>query len=74
MQMDRARRRNAVEILKQGQQQLRATTVRARMRYAVSLIVAGADGGFSLEEVERGMGNERVTALARQLLQEAGAL
>jgi hypothetical protein len=74
MQMGRQERANAVRILTDGQQQLRAVKVPARVRYAVSLIVCDASGGFSMEEVERGMRDDRIVALARQLLAEAKVL
>jgi len=74
MQMGRVERANAVRILTDGQKQLRAVKVPARVRYAVSLIVCDSRGGFSMEEVERGMKDDRITTLAQQLLREAGAL
>lgn len=67
-------RANAVRILRQGQTQLRAVPVAARTRYAVSLVVCDASGGFSLEEVERGMKRDDIVELAQGLLREAGAL
>lgn len=66
-------RANAVRILRDGQQQLRAVQRKVRTRYAVSLIVCDSAGRFALWEVEQGMEDERIVALARELLQEAGA-
>lgn len=73
LQMGPIQRANAVRILRDGAPMLRGQKRITRTRYAVSLIVCDSSGHFALWEVEQGLKDERIVALAESLLKEAGA-